>query len=176
MNQLNLQKNAVASCDESRGLVSIFDSKGPVVCPRPRRVGILANNPIRPLRWHLSHQAEMYDSKAGAELLDLILMKECHGVEQSATQVSSSPPFFAGSPPTRTTNPLIQDAQFGDDKLTSFSPLSIPSPSGLSSPTPSSRKGGCVRMTYGLKPAAVRVEGFDCLNRDRQNSSIPAMA
>ncbi|EEF41177.1 uncharacterized protein LOC8272337 [Ricinus communis] len=175
MNHFNLQKNAVASCDESRGLVSIYDPKGPVVCPKPRRVGILANNPIRPLRWHMSHQAEIYESKAGADLLDIILMKEGHAVE-SATQVASSPPFFSGSPPTRATNPLIQDARFGDEKLTPIPPLSIPTPSGLSSPTPSSRKGGCVRMNYGLKPAAVRVEGFDCLNRDRQNSSIPAMA
>jgi hypothetical protein len=31
-------------------------------------------------------------------------------------------------------------------------------------------------MSFGLKPAAVRVEGFDCLNRDRQNSSVPAVA
>nr|ADK13071.1 conserved hypothetical protein 14 [Hevea brasiliensis] len=157
MNQFNLHKNAIASCDqtETRGLVSIFDSKGPVVCPKPRRVGILANNPSRPLRWHMSHQAEMCDSKAGAELLDIILMKDGHGTEQSA-------------------NPVIQDARFGDEKLTPVSPLLIPSPSSLSSPT--SRKGGCVRMKFGLKPAAVRVEGFDCLNRDRQNSSIPAMA
>jgi hypothetical protein len=51
MNQISLQQNAISCCDERRGLVSISDSKGLVVCPKPRRVGILANNPIRPLRW-----------------------------------------------------------------------------------------------------------------------------
>lgn len=28
------------------------------------------------------------------------------------------------------------------------------------------------RLWFGLEPAAVRVEGFDCMNVDRQNSSI----
>ncbi|KAJ6396174.1 hypothetical protein OIU77_021246 [Salix suchowensis] len=145
--------------------------------PKPRRVGILANNPIRPLRWPVSHQAEVGDLKAGAELLDFILMKGGLEPDHSATQVASSPPpFFSGSPPSRVGNPLIQDARFGDEKLTPMSPLSIPSPAGLSSPSSSARKGGCARMKFGLKPATVRVEGFDCLNRDRQNSSIPAVA
>nr|DAD41549.1 TPA_asm: hypothetical protein HUJ06_015872 [Nelumbo nucifera] len=40
-------------------------------------------------------------------------------------------PFFYGSPPTRATNPLIQDARFGEEKLTSFAPVPIPTPSGL---------------------------------------------
>ncbi len=100
-------------------------------------------------------------------------LQEGYGLEQSATQFASSPPYFCGSPPSRSVNPLIQDARFGDEKV---APSVIPSPSGVSSPSSSSRKGGCVRMKYGLKPAAVRVEGFDCLNRDRQNSSIPAFA
>ncbi|KAG5227161.1 Autophagy-related [Salix suchowensis] len=167
MNQVSFQQNAITFCDERRGLVSISDYKSPVVCPKPRRVGILANNPIRPLRWPVSW----------AELLDIILMKEGHGTDYSTNQVASSPPpFFCGSPPTRVGNPLIQDARFGDEKLAPISPLSIPSPSGLSSPSSSACKGGCVRMKFGLKPAEVRVEGFDCLNRDRQNSSIPAVA
>jgi hypothetical protein len=42
-------------------------------------------------------------------------------------------------------------------------------------PSPSSRiSGGCTWMKFGQTPAAVRVEGFDCLSRDRR--SISAMA
>lgn len=100
-------------------------------------------------------------------------------MEQSSPTVSSSPPFFCGSPPSRVANPLIQDARFGDEN---FSPLSssswvvVPSPSGLPpSPSSSARKGGCVRANFGNNPA-VRVEGFDCLDRDRRNCSIPALA
>ncbi|CAL5324832.1 unnamed protein product [Camellia sinensis] len=156
------------------GSVSVPDWKGSVVCPIPRPVALLTNNPMRPLRCHVSHQAEVFDSKAGAELLDIILKKEGFRTEQSATQLASSPPFFSGSPPSRTANPLIQDARFGDEKLTSLS--ASRSPSGLSSPSSACKGGGCIRMKFGLKPAAVRVEGFDCLNRDHQHSSIPAVA
>ncbi|KAF9677350.1 hypothetical protein SADUNF_Sadunf08G0098600 [Salix dunnii] len=90
-------------------------------------------------------------------------------------QVSSSPPpFFCGSPPSRVANPLIQDARFGDEKFTPYSPVTpIPTPMDLSSSSP--RKGGLVRASFGNKPV-VRIEGFDCLDRDRRNCSIPALA
>ncbi|KAK8650971.1 hypothetical protein V6N13_140591 [Hibiscus sabdariffa] len=169
MNPCNLQRNAAVSAyEEIRGLISISDG-GPVVCPNPRRNRVLANTPIRPLRLHMSHQAEVNDLKAGAELLDIILKRDM-GTEQSAPEVASSPPFFCGSPPSRAANPLVHDARFGDERLAM---MQVPSPS---SPSPSARKGGCVRMKFGLNQPTVRVEGFDCLNRDRQNSSIPAMA
>lgn len=104
----------------------------------------------------------------------LVVLQEDLGTEQSATHEASSPPYFCGSPPTRAANPLVQDDRFGDERFAAaLSTLQVPSPS---SPSSSARKGGCVRMKFGLKPATVRVEGFDCLNRDRQNSSIPAMA
>lgn len=78
-------------------------------------------------------------------------------------QLASSPPFFCGSPPSRASNPVIQDEQFGSCKVGPFSPTA-----GLN--------GGCVRMKSGDKPVAVRIEGFDCLSRDRRNCSIPSVA
>ncbi|XP_027358641.1 uncharacterized protein LOC113867480 [Abrus precatorius] len=173
MNCYSLQQNAFAACEEMRGSVNLADQKEPVICPKPRRVGVLSNTPARPLRWHFNQQAEGSDSKAGAELLDIMFKKESHG-DEFANQVASSPPFFCGSPPVRAANPLVQDARFGDEKQ--IPTLTVSSPSGLLSPSSASRKGGCVRMSFGLKPAAVRVEGFDCLGRDRQNSRIPAVA
>ncbi|KAL6989785.1 hypothetical protein U1Q18_015536, partial [Sarracenia purpurea var. burkii] len=96
---------------------------------------------------------------------------------QSASQVAFSPPIFSGTPPSRTDNSLIQDAQFGVEKLSPLSASSsVLSPSGMSSPSSSSCRGGCVRMKFGPKPAAIRVEGFECLNRDRQHSTVLAMA
>ncbi|XP_027353176.1 uncharacterized protein LOC113863703 isoform X2 [Abrus precatorius] len=173
MNCYNLQQNAFAVGEEMRGSLPIADQNGPVICPKPRRVGVLMNVPIRPLRWHLSQQAEGSDSKGGAELLDIILKRESYG-EEFGNQVPSSPPYFCGSPPVRAANPLTQDARFGDEEHAILSTIS--SPSSLLSPSSASRKGGCARMKFGLKPAAVRVEGFDCLSRDCQNSGIPAVA
>ncbi|XVF12311.1 hypothetical protein REPUB_Repub08aG0105200 [Reevesia pubescens] len=154
---------------EERG----FDS---VVCPKPRRVGLFnssAHDLTRTFRWPTNcYQTEMADSKAGTELLDVILTKGGYGAERGSNQVASSPPFYCGSPPSRASNPVIQDVQFNNEKL--LHPLSSPAP-----PSPSSRiaGGGCVRMKFGHKPAAVRIEGFDCLSRDRGcKHSISAVA
>lgn len=161
-----------------------------VVCPKPRRVGLLngtVNDLSRPPRRHLSHEADLSDSKARSELLDIILAKGGHGY--SNTQVgSSSPPFFCGSPPSRVSNPLIQDARFKEEMpfpptiaVGSASSSPAPPPTGTSgspmSPTSAgARKGGCVRASFGKNPA-VRIEGFDCLDRDRsRNCRIPALA
>ncbi|XP_021755116.1 uncharacterized protein LOC110720399 [Chenopodium quinoa] len=183
MNRWELQQNAmVVGCEEFRGPsgVSLSDRKGPVlVCPKPRRIEFLATNLTMSLRWQRSQQNDVCDSKAGADLLDMILRKESHGDgRSSAREIASSPPFFCGSPPSRVSNPIVQDAQFGDENLSPLSTLQLASPStsASSSPSPSSMKSGGVRMKFGLKSPTVRVEGFDCLNRDRQNSGITAVA
>ena len=117
----------------------------------------------------------------GVNISELCLTQCVHGAERSSTQVASSPPFFCGSPPSRVSNPLIQDVRFREEKqlIPPFSPLPSspiqPVSGSASSPNSSSRKGGCVRANFGNNPA-VRVEGFDCLDRDRRNCSIPALA
>uniref|UniRef100_A0A5B7AEK9 Uncharacterized protein n=1 Tax=Davidia involucrata TaxID=16924 RepID=A0A5B7AEK9_DAVIN len=180
MNRCAYQQNALAACGEMRGpSISVSDSDS-VFCPIPRRLGLL--NPsmnddhIRPSRWLINHQREICDSKAGSELLDIILTKGNYGAEKSNIHVASSPPpFFWGSPPSRASNPVIQDAQFGSDKLSSLAPAPIPP----ASPSSAARKGGaCARMKFGQTPAAVtvRIEGFDCLSRDGRNCSISAVA
>ncbi|KAL9230099.1 hypothetical protein vseg_005490 [Gypsophila vaccaria] len=169
----------VRGCEEIRGPVAGSGSDR-IVCPKPRRVGFLAGNLAMSFRWQRSQFVDINDAKAGAELLDLILMKkEGHGEDQFAREVASSPPpFFCGTPPSRVSNPLVQDAKFRDDNPSPLSALQLASPSTSSSPSmsPSGMKSGCVRMKFGLKSPTVRVEGFDCLSRDRQNSSVSATA
>ncbi|KAJ0504768.1 hypothetical protein HanHA89_Chr12g0462961 [Helianthus annuus] len=177
MNHCGIQQNSNFSS---------FGNGDHVVCPKPRRINLFdttMNEPVMNLRWQMCHQQESYDSRSGPELLDIIFAKSGgYGApDQTCTQIASSPPFFCGSPPSRVSNPLIQDARFGDDKISPVSPQSIiPNPaSGMTSSSPSSsssRKGGYIRHNYGNKPA-VRIEGFDCLDRDnRRNCSIPALA
>ncbi|GER43856.1 hypothetical protein STAS_20726 [Striga asiatica] len=147
------------------------DKRETVVCPKPRRLSLAQAtvDPFlaRPLRRHMSHQQEDCDSRAGNELLDIILTKGNNGNSEQP-QMASSPPFFSGSPPGRVSNPLIQDVRFVDNNYFLVGPTAQ-SPS-------SKRKGSCVaRPSFGKNPA-VRVEGFDCLNRDRRNCTIPTFA
>uniref|UniRef100_A0A7C9CLM4 Uncharacterized protein n=2 Tax=Opuntia streptacantha TaxID=393608 RepID=A0A7C9CLM4_OPUST len=183
MNRWDIQQSALmVGCGEMDAPIAVSQSsnrRGPVVCPKPRRLGFLANDLTMSLRWQRSGQpAEICDSKAGAELLDIILMKEGYGEDLSSREMASSPPFFCGTPPSRVSNPLVHDANFGDEKLSPLSTLQLVSPSSSASPSmsPSAMKAGGARVKFGLKPASVRVEGFDCLSRDRQNSGITAVA
>ncbi|XP_073145360.1 uncharacterized protein [Henckelia pumila] len=171
MNRCSIQRNSFVSSDEMKNAT--------VVCPKPRRlsrIGATVNDPssMRSRRWHVSYQQEICDVKAGNELLDIILTKGgC--AEQSVTQYASSPPFFSGSPPSRVSNPLIQDSRFGDERFAPVSPRAIQASSGLGPSPSSNRKGGFVCANFGSSPT-IRVEGFDCLDRDRRNHSISALA
>ncbi|XP_055827298.1 uncharacterized protein LOC129895597 [Solanum dulcamara] len=142
---------------------------GSLICPKPRRLGninIHSSNSL-PLR----NQAEVFISKGGGEeLIDLIVKEDGVAARQYVSDLSSSPPFFSGSPPGRVMNPLIHDAQFANEKQHRLS--SSPSPSTSSSSSPSSScKGRCARARLGKPQSPNRVEGFDCLN-----SRMAAMA
>nr|XP_009390219.1 PREDICTED: uncharacterized protein LOC103976657 [Musa acuminata subsp. malaccensis]XP_009390220.1 PREDICTED: uncharacterized protein LOC103976657 [Musa acuminata subsp. malaccensis] len=165
MNRCAMQQNPFAAYEEMRTAFAAAERKPPVFCPKPRRLSPPAGvaDPIWPLRWHSSRQADFSDSNAVADLLDILLAKD--GEEQN--REASSPPFFCGSPPDRAANPVVHDARFGEDRppLAPFAPVQP-----TQSVTPMSPK----HAKFGLLPAAVRVEGFDCL--DRGCSSIAAVA
>ncbi|MCD7447394.1 hypothetical protein HAX54_028466 [Datura stramonium] len=141
---------------------------GSLICPKPRRFGDLkSHSNCLPLR----NQAEVFVSKgAGAELIDLILKEDGIAARQYASDLSSSPPFFSGSPPCRAMNPLIHDVLFTNEKQHLLSSSLSPSTSSSSSPS-SSSKGRCARARLGKPQSPNRVEGFDCLN-----SRMAAMA
>ncbi|EYU38168.1 hypothetical protein ABFS82_04G139600 [Erythranthe guttata] len=123
-----------------------------VVCPKPRRIGLpLFHEPIKPTSrlLHFNNQsAEAYDAKAGTELLDIIRMKGGYGSPRSNYKVGSSLPFLIGSPPSRASNPIIQDEQFGNDN-------------GDAQSSSTCKIGGYVPANFGPKPATVRIEGFN---------------
>uniref|UniRef100_A0A1J3K1A6 Uncharacterized protein n=1 Tax=Noccaea caerulescens TaxID=107243 RepID=A0A1J3K1A6_NOCCA len=187
MNHWAVQPNAFAAGGDLRSSVTVVERDQTVVCPKPRRIGLRnhpafyeQHHPSRSLRCYFSHQVELCESKAETDILDIILTKDGYGSEQVRTQAIDSPsPFLCGSPPSRVANPLTQDARFRDE----ITPLSSPVPAPLGQPPSSSpsssssgRKGGCVvRGSFGNSPA-VRIEGFDCLDRDSRNCSIPALA
>ncbi|KAJ6800427.1 uncharacterized protein M6B38_389070 [Iris pallida] len=138
--------DSFSACEEMRA---------PLVCPRPRRIGSGTVDPIRLHQWQTSHQADPLSLRPGVELLDIFLSED------------SSPPFFCGSPPARSANPLIHDVQFRQVDTN-------PHPPPPSSPAPASVKGCSTWTKFGFAPAPVRVEGFDC-GRSRSRG-IPAFA
>lgn len=134
-----------------------------VICPKPRRLGAvnhISQECAKPLRWHRIHNQDHSESNAGVEILDIVLSKSGCG---DPAILGCSPPYFCGSPPSRVDNPLVHDVQFLHQR-------------GPTSPSPRSKPNkpnSCVR-SFGSIPA-VRVEGFDCLDRDTR-CRIPAMA
>ncbi|CAA6673156.1 unnamed protein product [Spirodela intermedia] len=169
------QWSALAACEEVMGpFVPAMgvDRREAVFCPRPRRLSQRAGGdhvrPV-PIRWQLGpSQADPCDSKPGGDVLDIILAKD-----------ASSPPYFCGSPPMRSSNPLVLDARFGEEKPPPPPPLLPPVAAAPPSSGGAARQGGCVRNSFGPNPAAVRVEGFDCLavdHRRRSSRGITAVA
>ncbi|CAE5963430.1 unnamed protein product [Arabidopsis arenosa] len=182
MNHFAVQPNAFAAGGDLRSSsVSVVErDQTTVVCPKPRRIGLRNNHhPSRSLRCYFSHQLELCESKAETDILDIILTKDGYGAEQVHKQVIDSPsPFLCGSPPSRVANPITQDARFRDEivSVSSVIPPQLGLPPSSSPSSSSGRKGGCVvRGNFGNSPK-VRIEGFDCLDRDSRNCSIPALA
>ncbi|KAF8104574.1 hypothetical protein N665_0171s0077 [Sinapis alba] len=147
-----------------------------VVCPKPRRVGVLNNHHLsRSLR---CHQMDLCESNSRSEILDFILANGS-GCEQDPKMTSSSPLFFTGSPPSRVSNPLTKDSLFREELLVVAPPPPPSTPRAIKPPPPSSPRngGGCFRVStnFGKNPQ-VRVVGFNCLDRDRRSSSVPTLA
>lgn len=155
------------------------DAKSPLFCPKPRR-------PVAPLRCHQSGGF----SEAGMDLLDLLLSK---GEESGLSAASPQPPLFCGSPPRRASNPVVHDSRFGMDcppvpmpmpglPVVAAAPVAVQRPTphpSVAAPSMSPRgAAGCARARFAFQPAAVRVEGFDCLDRSRggRGHGITAMA
>ncbi|KAK4752577.1 hypothetical protein SAY87_021375 [Trapa incisa] len=130
--RIGYQQNAMGACE--------WMVKESVVCPKPRRFSFI--------RCPINRSAEMGDAGAASELLEIIVPEVGYDFERTS-------PFLLGSPPSRASNPLVQDARFADKRLV---PLS---PSAPLSPT-SHNGGGCARTKFGHEPAPVRIEGFNC--------------
>ncbi|KAH9553303.1 hypothetical protein CY35_08G001100 [Sphagnum magellanicum] len=115
-----------------------------VICPKPRRATSVSG-PVtefmNPSRRRRSCTTVRGEGDAGFEILDIFLSK---GVYNDASNFACSPPYFCGSPPSRSGNPLIHDIQFVHQRAQSVLSQQILS---------------CVPSSYKPNPV-VRVEGF----------------
>ncbi|XP_020588461.1 uncharacterized protein LOC110030202 [Phalaenopsis equestris] len=130
---------------------SVFNFAGgdrSVICPKPRRI---------------FSPAIALEPKSANHILDALFSKPS----------DPAPLFFSGSPLARSDNPMVHDARFGES-----TPIPIATEgSGCGSESGSVRSVDA-RIRYGLTPAAVRIEGFDCLDHERscRSRGIPAFA
>ncbi|KAJ7554706.1 hypothetical protein O6H91_05G005700 [Diphasiastrum complanatum] len=132
-----------------------------VICPKPRRVAHVAYpipDVLKVPRRSRSHSVTRADADAGFEILNIFFNKS--GLGESPIS-GCSPPYFCGSPPSRSSNPLVHDVEFVHQRFT-------PSPSVLS------QTNSCEASSRGGKPL-VRVEGFTFSGADSR-CSVSAQA
>jgi len=134
-----------------------------------------------------------FSSKAYKELTFFCPNVLRQGEESGLSAASPQPPLFCGSPPRRASNPVVHDSRFGMDcppvpmpmpglPVVAAAPVAVQRPTprpSVAAPSMSPRgAAGCARARFAFQPAAVRVEGFDCLDRSRggRGHGITAMA
>lgn len=131
-----------------------------VICPKPHRaIGVAcvidslnksssrSNGSIFPLR----------KGDPSQEILDIILSKDDYEGDSDA---SNQMDFFFGSPPARTTNPIVHDAQF-INQPTSLAPLALYPGFGIRPSAKAERGSPSCGSSFGGSPK-VRTEGFAC--------------
>lgn len=157
--------------DSTAGTELIDSILSEVSSPYPSTFATVVDAFLELVRKWLFFGHNSVEQKKDLSIIDEVWLPEqgSHDHKSAAIPIASSPPFFAGTPPCRASNPLIQDVQFGNERLMHGGIPPFPAPS-----SPSCKSGP--HMKFGSQPAAIRIEGFDCLGRDRSNCSISALA
>ncbi|KAH7283798.1 hypothetical protein KP509_34G024300 [Ceratopteris richardii] len=123
-------------------------SKENVLCPKPCRMALSFCTPeiVKPFLQFQSC-SRVLECEPGYEILE-IFGKGAICRDGEVVSLGCSPPYC--SPPVRSTNPIVHDKQFCNQKSCSLMPTR---PKIVSKPS------------FPLSPV-VRVEGFECANRD----------
>ncbi|OAY73629.1 hypothetical protein ACMD2_21427 [Ananas comosus] len=127
-----------------------------ILCPEPRwatRAPVAVDNLSR-----FSSKSRCLEPLQKAELglgiLDIILSKN---EPEDAFDIDGESPFFSGSPPERTTNPIIRDPNFVNQSSSTASPIKPSSRVHRGSPS-------CA-PAFSTNPIR-RIEGFSCNESD----------
>lgn len=106
-------------------------------------------------------------------VLYLNLESQCQDGLEGDSDASNQAGFLCGSPPVRTNNPVIQDAEFAKLTASPASPLGNSlgmKPPGHDKGSPSSRGS-----SLGSSPK-VRIEGFNCGSSPDTRQAVSALA
>ncbi|KAL8168394.1 hypothetical protein V2J09_009893 [Rumex salicifolius] len=109
------------------------------VCPKPRRPVFHVPEVLRPLRCS-KHRNSCSPNDMTHYLIDSRVNNSGHNRndDQAATCTGCSTPYYAGSPPSRTNNPLIYDEEFVNqmEMLSPYSCKNLPDKSSFTSASP----------------------------------------
>ncbi|XP_008776276.1 uncharacterized protein LOC103696430 isoform X2 [Phoenix dactylifera] len=142
-----------------------------LICPQPRhatRVPCFMDN-INRISPKPKSILPMYRGDCGPEILDIILNKDDL---EGDLDMSNQTGFFCGSPPVRTNNPVIHDAQFA--KQTQNLPSPLGNSFGMKPAGRVERGSPSCGSSFGGSPK-VRIEGFACGNSE-SHCIVPALA
>lgn len=144
-------REARSEMRECGSLRSSESAEEKIICPKPQRVTVTSFRSvefIKPIRQLKSVSPTAVDgSDVGCEIMEIFRSKNCHG---DSPKIGRSPPYFSGSPPSRATNPLVQDTQF-------LHPHAYPRATPQLSPPKKFSTSGSLRAS-----PSVRIEGFEC--------------
>lgn len=146
-------------------------AKSEVICPQPcriSRVPLFVENLNRSSP-KPSSLLPMCKGDSVPDIIDIINNKSDFDLDfDFDLDLTGQTGFFCGSPPVRTNNPLVKDAQFMN-QIHTQSPITVLSPLGtdLSGRKPTGSPS--FKSAYSNSPK-VRVEGFNC------RKSVPTLA
>ncbi|XP_058180655.1 uncharacterized protein LOC131299103 isoform X2 [Rhododendron vialii] len=103
------------------------------VCPKPRRLGSAVPEFLKPLKCN-KHSQQITDEGIG--ILGMISEKTTN--ERESVCTGCSPSCYSGSPPGRTSNPLVHDVQFTHqmELFATFTRTNLSDKFGLASASP----------------------------------------
>lgn len=132
MHHLSVKSNVVDTGAETR---LGYGCNNPPLCPKPRRLGSSVPEFLRTLGCN-SHSQMNSDGRSGT--LSMITTEKTRDEGESLCSNGCSLSFYSGSPPGRTSNPLVHDVQFVH-QMEHYSPLTrtkLPDRFGFTSASP----------------------------------------
>jgi hypothetical protein len=140
--------------------------KSEVICPQPCRIPRVPLF-IETLNRSSPKPASILSMCNGDTAPDMIDIVNCKSDLDFDLDLTGQTGFFCGSPPVRSNNPLVRDAQF-INQIHSQSPIVL-SPLGADLPGKKHTGSPSYKSTYNNSPQ-VRIEGFNC------RKSVPSLA
>ncbi|XP_047328300.1 uncharacterized protein LOC124931790 [Impatiens glandulifera] len=113
------KSNLVGPCPDAATKFVGFRGNDLLLCPKPRRLGYVVSELLKPPRCSNHGQAS---NGEGDGVLNMITEKILD-TRESECKICSFSNYYIGSPPGRVENPLVHDTRFIHRQMEFFSPI-----------------------------------------------------